>query len=155
MESRAVLFTWFAPLFNADGAVRLFFVLSGFVLTHSLRDPGPVVAYWVKRYLRIQLPFAVALVFAWALSFGYIEASGLSRWLGSLSRVHLTVNQLVGSLWIPGEAFGQLSIGWTLRIELLFSLVLPAMIWLARRSHLWALVLVSAVPCVFEMNTSK
>lgn len=149
-ESREAMLEWLAPLFNADGAVRLFFLLSGFVLTHSIRGDAPILGYWVKRYLRIQLPFACALLFAWLLSFGYVDASRLSQWLGSLSRIHLNPSQLIASLWLPGRAGGQLSIGWTLEIEMILSLALPAMVWLARRTHWLALVALSALPLLFD-----
>jgi peptidoglycan/LPS O-acetylase OafA/YrhL len=149
-ETRAALFVWLAPILNGDGALRVFFVLSGFVLTHSIRGDGPVLGYWVKRYLRIQLPFMCALIFAWLLSFGYIESSGLSRWLGSLSRVHLSPNQLVASLWLPGKAGGQLSVGWTLTIEMVLSLALPAMVWFARRTHWLVLLALAALPLLFQ-----
>jgi peptidoglycan/LPS O-acetylase OafA/YrhL len=132
------------PLINAQGAVQLFFVLSGFVLAGSLarnRTAADLAAYVVKRVFRIYPPFAVALLLAWLLSFFYDASLDLSPFLNRMSRVHLDPSQLLGSLSFPGNAHRQLPVGWTLRVEMIFSLLLPVMLFVLRRSH--ALVLVA------------
>ena len=58
-------------LVNGPGAVHVFFVLSGYVLALTLsRDgaPGRLGRFYVRRWFRIQPPYMVAVLFAWAVS---------------------------------------------------------------------------------------
>ena len=142
---RKPLLVALGPLTNGNGAVRLFFVLSGFVLTHSLARGGSTLGYWAKRYLRIQLPFAVALIGTWLLSFGYssdLDRPGFMRGFAA----HISPGELFSYIWWPGNAGRQLPVGWSLQVEMVFSLLLPPMIWLGRRSHLIVLIGVSLIP---------
>ena len=136
---------------NGEGAVFLFFVLSGFCLASSAassRTCGEVTQFYVRRVFRIHPPYMVALLFAWFASFLYGSSSlwsGLTEWIVRRSQVHLGADQLVQSLLWPGQAFGQLPVGWTLRVEILFSLLLPLMMLVARQSHWLVLVAGSAL----------
>jgi peptidoglycan/LPS O-acetylase OafA/YrhL len=145
-----------APLLNADGAVQLFFVLSGFVLAGSLgrnRAPVDLLAYWVKRVFRIHPPYVAALLFAWLASFHYVR-SPFRSWLNRFAGVHLDPQGLLASLRFPGSAFDQLPVGWTLEVEMIFSLLLPALWWVARRGH-WSLVLAAATGLLFAPPTYR
>jgi peptidoglycan/LPS O-acetylase OafA/YrhL len=60
-----------APLLNSQGAVQLFFVLSGFVLASSLsRSTHRVhwLRFYVKRFFRIYPPYVFAVLLAWGAS---------------------------------------------------------------------------------------
>lgn len=134
-----------APLLNAQGAVQLFFVLSGFVLAGSLdrnRDTVGLLQYYTKRVFRIHPPYMFGVLFAWLGSFYYVVVAvpELSPWAREIAGVHITPGQLLESLAWPGQAHDQLPVGWTLGVEILFSLLLPAMLLIARRSH-WTLLL--------------
>jgi len=127
----------FFPLVNADGAVQLFFVLSGFVLAGSLarnRTRSDLAAYGVKRVFRIHPPYVVAVLFAWGMSFFY-QVTNLTPFLDRYARVHLDPSQLPIALRFPGSAFKQLPVGWSLEAEMVFSFLLPVMIFVMRRSH--------------------
>lgn len=141
-----------APLLDAQAAVALFFVLSGFVLAGSLaRDtsPGGTVQFWIKRVCRIHPPYAAALVATWLASFAYVvpEAGGaFTGWARGLARVHLAPGTLGAALLYPGPAGQQLVVGWTLGIEMTWSLLLPLLFWLARATH-WSVALgIAAAP---------
>lgn len=131
---------------NATGAVQLFFVLSGFVLAASLarqRDVRELPQYFVRRVFRIHPPYVCAVLAAWTASFLYTHAdrlTGVSLWIEQLSRVHLDSWQLAESLLFPGNAHLQLSVGWSLEVEMVFSLVLPLLLLTATRTH-WAFLL--------------
>src|SRR5688572_5584929 len=61
-------------LLSAQGAVRLFFVLSGFVLARSLaRGPGSgnVLQFYVRRLFRIHPPYVFGVLVAWLAAFFY------------------------------------------------------------------------------------
>ena len=133
-------------LTNAMGAVHVFFVLSGFVLAASLgrgRGLSGVIQFYVKRVFRIYPPYVAALLAAWAASFVYAIVPlplGVTEHVAILAHVHLDLPRLLASLSFPGIAYQQLPVGWTLRIEMLFSLFLPAMFLVARRLH-WTVLM--------------
>jgi peptidoglycan/LPS O-acetylase OafA/YrhL len=139
-----------APLLNAQGAVQLFFVLSGFVLAGSLernRHGVGLLQYYVKRVFRIHPPYVFGVLFAWLASFHYIvvAAPELSPWARELAGVHITPAQLLESFAWPGHAHHQLPVGWTLLVEMVLSLLLPLMLLIARRSHWIVLVALSGI----------
>jgi peptidoglycan/LPS O-acetylase OafA/YrhL len=146
----ALLQSPLALLLNGQGAVQLFFVLSGYVLAGSVeRGTGGVglVQFYVKRILRIHPPFVLALLLTWCAAFLYAgRPAGLpaSPWLGEFSAIHLSPGELLSSLRFPGTALGQLPVGWTLYVEMIFSLLLPALVLVARRLH-WSVLVVASV----------
>lgn len=153
---RALLEGPLAPLFDAQAAVALFFVLSGFVLTGSLArgSSAPDTAqFWVKRVFRIHPPYAVALLLTWVASFAYLvpEAGApFTNWLRSLAGVHLAPDALAAALLYPGPADHQLDVGWTLAIEMTWSLLLPLLYWIARATHWGVAVGLAAAPLGFS-----
>lgn len=128
------------------GAVQVFFALSGFVLALSLERRRVLLdtpLYYVRRVLRIQPPYMFAVLFAWLLSFLYVEipeATGLKGWFHSYLPVHLSGAQLGSALLFPGNARGQLPVGWSLYVEMIFSFLMPVFCLVARRLH-WSLLL--------------
>lgn len=148
----AILHGPLSTFLNAQGGVQLFFVLSGFVLSGSLarstglRDVGDFV---IRRIFRIHPPYVFALLFAWLASSlhsgSVVTDQGMSRWLQKLVAVHVPVDQLLASLRFPGSAYGQLQVGWTLEVELVFSFLMPVLFLAATRIH-WLVLGVCAVP---------
>jgi len=136
-----------APLLNAQGAVQLFFVLSGYVLAGSLsrsRVPRSTVRFYVRRVFRIHPPYIGAVVLAWAASLLYRDpglAHGVTPWVDQLNAADLTAWQVLTTFKFPGSALGLVPQGWTLEIEMIFSLLMPLLFWLARRVHWGSLVL--------------
>lgn len=153
-ESAALLATPLGLFFHGQGAVEIFFVLSGFVLAASVsrnRNANDLIAYFTKRIFRIYPPYLVGLLFTWLASFGYVHvAQGqLSDWFRQFTHVHLTPGQLLDSMTYPGMAWYQLPVGWTLRVEMHYSFLLPLMLWLARRTH-WSLLVAAATVVLFS-----
>jgi peptidoglycan/LPS O-acetylase OafA/YrhL len=115
-----------AVLLNGQGAVQLFFVLSGFVLTGSLarggeRPPWPQFA--IRRVFRIHPPYMLAVLLALVPACLPSATSGptLHRAAPALPGAAA----LAGWLAFPGQAGGFLPVGWTLTVELVISFVLP------------------------------
>jgi len=145
---QAIMLSPLVLLQNAVGAVQLFFVLSGFVLAGSVeRNPAwrALPQYFVRRLFRIHPPYVFAVLVAWGASFFYADfpADVSNVLFRKLASVHITPAQLGGSLLFPGTAHYQFVVGWSLEVELIFSLLLPAMLWLARRVHWLALIALS------------
>lgn len=139
-----------AVVLNGVGGIHVFFVLSGYCLTASARRGRGAVAfaqYVVRRVFRIHLPFVFGLLVAWgatATTVGAPDVPGLSPWIERLRGVHLDLPHLLHSLRFPGEAFLQMPVGWTLQVEMIFSLLLPFGVWLAGASHAVVLVALGA-----------
>jgi peptidoglycan/LPS O-acetylase OafA/YrhL len=128
--------TPFGVLMNGPAAVHVFFVLSGFVLSHSLlRTPGAVgtARYCVRRVFRIHPPYMAAVLFAWALTFLPPGSPALTEVAG-VSSVRIPLERMPLALAFPSKAFGQLPVGWSLYVELLMSMLLPLLLWIGRRS---------------------
>jgi len=119
-------------------------VLSGFVLAGSLTRNSHLAVlpqYYIRRLFRIHPPYVMAAVFAWCASFVYGPLrDGVGPLAVALAKIHLSFSKLLGFLIFPGSAGNQLPVGWTLEIEMIFSLLLPFMLLLARRTH-WSLLI--------------
>lgn len=142
--------------FSSAGAVQLFFVLSGYVLagsmTRSLGSAAGWLQFLVKRVFRIHPPYVFALLAAWCASFFYVVPPPSAQGLGpAVAKIHLSLTELVASLGFPGSAGRQLPVGWTLRVEMIFSLLFPFLLVAARRLH-WS-VLVSASLLLLSMRS--
>ena len=131
------------------GAVQLFFILSGFVLASSAgrgHHSGDLAQFYVRRVFRIHPPYVFAVLLTWALSFLRFEpGSGLSPWpFGGWLGTQITPPELAKSLLFPGPAYGQLTVGWSLGVEMIYSLLLPLMMLVALRIHWLALLAAAA-----------
>lgn len=147
-------------------AVTVFFVLSGFVLVLPfLRRPPDAAAwaqYYPRRLVRLYLPVWGALVFAGVLvTLTYRSApSGLGFWVDAHATYAVTARSVVenASLAVPYPA-GFTSVLWSLRIEVVFSVLLPLYLWVAVRFRSFAvpmgltalatIVLADHVPQIF------
>jgi peptidoglycan/LPS O-acetylase OafA/YrhL len=137
------------PLLNATGAVHVFFVLSGYCLTASaLRgsNASDLAQFYVRRVARIHGPYLATVLIAWIASLWLYPApvDGLSPWMREHLAARLSADELPAALAFPGMAGGLLPQGWTLTVEMAFSLALPAMVWIATRAH-WAVLVVASV----------
>lgn len=110
-------------------AVMTFFVLSGFVLVPSVRRYG-AHAYAVGRLLRLYIPIVGAAVLAaiWAGLYVGNHAHFASWWLnGHVPSVRPT--DVASSVWLLDGTGALNSALWSMRYEVMFSLVLPALLW--------------------------
>jgi peptidoglycan/LPS O-acetylase OafA/YrhL len=138
--SPAETWTVFSPLhllWNGTPAVHVFFVLSGFVLILPFTKAGPGKSwapYYAKRLLRLYLPALAALALALAL-------------IGAVPRTASPLQSTWADMYVtnPGAVqiakdaallMGASTINtplWTLRWEVLFSLLLPVYVVVALR----------------------
>lgn len=129
---------WYSPLrvtINGHGAVILFFVLSGFVLSLPFFT-GKVFSYKtfiIKRIFRLYIPYLVAIVFS-ILFFSFFSKGGidsLSPWFNLFwtekADTELIVSHvnLLGNLYT--DAFN--TVIWTLIHEMRISIVFPVIMY--------------------------
>ncbi|MFK4789636.1 acyltransferase family protein [Microbacterium sp. ZW T5_56] len=146
---------WDTPLRLASmgtNAVTIFFVLSGFVLVLPLLRGRSMNlwSYYPRRFLRLWIPSAASVLLAAALvviTLG-VPRGGESAWVRASTIDRLSIGDVISNLFL---ITGRTSLNnplWSLRWELLFSLLLPLafLLVLRMKGHcsLWGTVLLSA-----------
>jgi len=152
----AYSFVWWANetpfklLSAGTEAVMVFFVLSGLVVTLPALRPRPFdwMAYYPRRAVRLVAPVLGSVVLAalWVAAIPQVSPQGEDTWLSSSSTPDFSFVNIVAAMDLFGGD-GQINNPlWTLRWEMLFSLLLPVFvvlaIVLARRWLLTAIVVV-------------
>ncbi|AEI39904.1 acyltransferase family protein [Paenibacillus mucilaginosus] len=117
-------------------AVKLFFVLSGFVLALPFLRPGASIAYlpfMVKRFCRIYFPYYTAISLAFILSMAAAQGPlpEYSGWFNSSWADPLTLPLLLHHLFLLGEfnhhAYN--NVIWSLIHEMRVSLIFPLLMY--------------------------
>ncbi|MFM0692221.1 acyltransferase [Paraburkholderia graminis] len=121
--------------FSGAAAVDIFFVLSGFVLARSLAGaamtPSTYAQFVVRRLFRIVPAFwfslVVVVLYLTVVYGGHSVMPGASDWLNRWYANPLTVRTIAEnatfiSPWLNPNA-------WTLKVEILASLLLPLIVW--------------------------
>lgn len=121
-------------------AVLLFFVLSGAVLVHPLLDPARPArwrTYYPSRLVRLYVPVAaaVALAVVVVLVVPRHAAPGASEWVARHD-VPLTPTGIARDLVLLRGTGWTNSALWSLRWEVVFSLLLPLYVLVVRRPRL-------------------
>lgn len=125
-------------MWDGTGAVALFFVLSGFVLSVPFNSTagqagnrvGLLIGYWVRRVLRILPAHAFVLVVCF-LGIHFIQGvrvDGWSDWVTGFWNKTPSIAEFVNSALLVGPKFDSRTINpviWTLVIELKISLIYP------------------------------
>ena len=129
----------FTPLHDVwagSEAVVVFFVLSGFVLTRAADNSRfSWRAYYPSRLLRLYLPVAGALLFALA-TVAVVSRSllpGASWWLNYQRHVPVSARNVAHDLVLVKGAEPLLPVLWSLKWEVIFSLLLPVAVYGASR----------------------
>ncbi|HJS84891.1 MAG TPA: acyltransferase, partial [Acetobacteraceae bacterium] len=144
----------FTVFFNGNFAVSIFFVMSGYVLTKQYYDSGDKAALRagaVKRYPRLVIPVFAATMFAYVLyAHGAMHnrmaaVIGAAGWPIDYYPDHISLGSAVFD-GVYGTAFlGNLQLDgplWTIRIEVLGSLILFAAYGVFGRRNLAATAIV-------------
>ncbi|MCH7313836.1 acyltransferase [Acinetobacter sp. ANC 3882] len=120
-----------AFFYSGTGAVFVFFVLSGFVLTLSSFKKQNTAAQLktslIKRYPRLAIPAFISCVIAYLVCFVPVDVSHVSEWGAALANPHPQLRTALYEGSIGAFLFGDSSYNWvlwTMQIELLGSLVI-------------------------------
>jgi peptidoglycan/LPS O-acetylase OafA/YrhL len=151
--------------FNAQGAVLLFFVLSGCVLSLSLKhltdfDPRLILSFYVKRVFRLYplLWFATGLaMISMVVTKHVVETGVFAAWLTRNLTTSFTTSHTLMSL--TGAYTRYNGPMWSLRVELIYSALFPAIYLVVRNRHLriWVLGFLAAfalLPIPSQLGTA-
>ncbi|GBQ45389.1 acyltransferase family protein [Komagataeibacter sucrofermentans] len=150
--------------FNAEAAVVLFFVLSGCVLSLSLRKYAHMTArivgsFYIKRIFRIYplLWFSIGLaVLSMVVARGLVPDGVFVGWLSRNLHTPVSIRNTIASL--AGVFTRYNGPMWSLRVELMYSVVFPLLFVLmrgrtARVVTLLALAVIALLPVPHEVGT--
>lgn len=137
----------FSPLRLIDaggqGAVLVFFALSGFVLflTFNRDDRWNLTTFIVKRISRIYIPFVISILASAFLCFLVqpVAVPYTSDWFRSYIWAHpLSIRHILDHFWMSDADSRQdlNNVMWSLVHELRISLIFPAIAWFVQRSWL-------------------
>ncbi|PNS08898.1 acyltransferase family protein [Solilutibacter silvestris] len=152
----------FAFLYSGSAAVFIFFVLSGFILSHVAigRSPRDIFGLVLKRYPRLALPCIAACVFAWAvIEWMNVDYNDLSVWIQGYGDFPASfLGALRNGAWevfVTGQSRYN-PILWTMRIELWGSwMVFALCIAFTRWPKLRAPLLLIATAALAWLGASK
>ena len=141
----------YSPLhifWEGSGAVYVFFVLSGIVLTLPVLNSRPFgwIAYYPQRLLRLYVPVWGAVLFAIATILLLSRAGDTgSLWIDK-HQDGITLGSALRDMTLVISGGAIVSPLWSLRWEVLFSLALPLFVWVAVKGVKFTAV--KAVLCV-------
>jgi peptidoglycan/LPS O-acetylase OafA/YrhL len=141
----------YSPLhvfWEGSGAVYVFFVLSGIVLTLPVLSSRQFgwIAYYPQRLLRLYVPVWVAILFAVATVLLVSRAGDTgSLWIDK-HQDGITLGSVLRDVTLVISGGAIISPLWSLRWEVLFSLALPLFVWVAVKGVKFTAVI--AVLCV-------
>ena len=115
-------------------AVVIFFVLSGLVLVRSVRT-SKVRAYGLSRMVRLYLPIWGSVLFSVVIALLYVSNKETvpNAWLQA-RLMHISWNDVVGNSWIIDGNTTLNSVYWSMKYEVVFSLLLPVVLWPAMKN---------------------
>lgn len=135
----------FSDIFSSKLAVQAFFVVSGFLIFWSYENSKSLKEYFEKRLRRIYPAYFVVVVgcaiigstvssFAWTDYFRSVE---LYKYLAAnLIFMNFLHPELPG-LFVTNHLAAVNGALWTLKIEVMFYLTIPLMVWMFRRIGHW------------------
>lgn len=126
-------------LWEGKGAVYVFFVLSGVVLAVAITGSKSFswISYYPQRLLRLYVPVWAALALGIAAILLVPRSSDVaSTWLADRD-LPVTADRVIQGITLVGGHGGLVSPMWSLRWEVLFSLLLPVFAWVGIRLVRW------------------
>lgn len=128
----------FGFLYSGTGAVFVFFVLSGYVLSYAILRkndiPLKIKAMSLKRYPRLAIPAGISCLVAFAILSIPIDTSNiLGNWMQKYGASSHTLLNALYEGFLGSFIFGYTSTNWvlwTMQIELIGSFVLFALLYI-------------------------
>ncbi len=144
--SGSPLFTPLPLYFSGHLAVEGFFAISGFLIFASWERTSSLLDYTVKRASRILPGYWLATALCLAIAFYYGRYHVGLFLLGNLSFATF-IGSSVPGVFVNNPMTVLNGALWTLKIEVMFYIAVPMIVWLCRRLHrdavLWMLFFLS------------
>jgi len=143
-------------LFAGTEAVQVFFVLSGLVVALPLlRGASGWPGFFAARFVRLYLPVWGALLFASALILLIPRdpsAVSSGEWIANANATSVDPLHLLEEATLTPVSYDLVNTLWSLRWELIFTLLLPLTVVLASVLRKWALPLVVLMSVVMVLG---
>lgn len=152
-------------LFAGNLAVRIFFVLSGFVLTYKYFYQYrrlDIVQAMLKRYIRLVIPIASSVLLAVLLArlrlFANVEVAQISSstdWFGTFWQIDPSLGAAAGNAFIDILLYADSTynpVAWTMHYELVGSLLVLAVVLLCGTSRLRYPIYAVLIVALFRTN---
>jgi peptidoglycan/LPS O-acetylase OafA/YrhL len=141
----------FDPLpryFSGHLAVEGFFAISGFLIFASYERSSSLQDYFIKRAARILPGYWLSTALCLAIAF-YYGSFHVGKFLfANLTFANFLANGVPG-VFENNPSYGLNGALWTIKIEVMFYILVPAIVWLCRRLNrdavLWTLFALSIV----------
>jgi peptidoglycan/LPS O-acetylase OafA/YrhL len=148
-------------LFNPGAAVVLFFVLSGYVLTQSLEGEKSlaqksIISFYIRRCFRILPMMWAALLFTFAASRLYYmpQPHGqVTQFCDYMFADRFPIRDLLRNFFLL--SFRLSPVTWTMRVELLGSLMMPVIVYAVLRCSRLPQLLLLAALCAIPWLTQS
>jgi peptidoglycan/LPS O-acetylase OafA/YrhL len=140
---------WLPDVFSGHLAVEGFFAISGFLIFASYERSHSLTDYFLKRAGRILPGYWLATIFCLAIAFSE-GCFHVGKFLVANLSFANFIQPSIPGLWEtnPGTNVVDGAL-WTLKIEVMFYLIVPLIVWLCRKTRrdavLWTLFALSIV----------
>jgi peptidoglycan/LPS O-acetylase OafA/YrhL len=137
---------WFKVIFQGEGPVIFFYVLSGYVLSQSLRRNSNLVSFVKRRILRLAPAYVVSILVAAGVLLvirNGVHVNALPWWNNSVYGGDLSWHGLMNNIfWMPTDINGPL---WSVKVEFVAIIFLPALVWFSSKMNQAVVLLALAV----------
>ncbi|MDE3104559.1 MAG: acyltransferase [Acidobacteriota bacterium] len=139
-------FAWMPAFFSGHLAVEGFFAISGFLIFASYERCSSLADYYSKRAARILPGYWLSTVVCLFIAFSFGSFHVAKFLLANLSFLNFLAPSVPGAL--PHNLTPVLNGAlWTIKVEVLFYVMVPIIVWVCRRVHrdavLWTLFALS------------
>lgn len=146
--SGAAVFERLPNYFSGHLAVEGFFAISGFLIFASYERCASLQDYTIKRAARILPGYWLAAAFCVAIAFSYGSFHVIPFLLANLTFANFLSGSIPG-VFASNPMNGMNGALWTIKIEVMFYIAVPIIVWLCRRLNrdavLWTLFALSIV----------
>ena len=155
-----LLKTPFHLIMDGTSAILYFFILSGFVLTLSIRSNGKIsignyVKFIILRIFRIFPAFIFTLLITYVTihSLDPGRTTWLSQYWNTQQDFHSLINQALLIVRLPNDPLLRLiPHDWTLSIEIVLSMFLPFLVYAFRKKSIYFLIVIYLLVQFFKID---
>lgn len=146
--SGAQVFASLPRYFSGHLAVEGFFAISGFLIFASYERSSSLKDYFIKRAARILPGYWLSTAVCLFIAFCYGQYHVAKFLVGNLTFLNF-IGGILPGVFPNNPEHGMNGALWTIKIEVMFYILVPIIVWLCRRIHrdavLWTIFVLSIV----------